>query len=197
MRFTEANVKSFTAPTGKADHIEFDDSMPGFGLRVRGGNRKYYVAQYRVGTKSGRTTLGNASKVSLADAKAHAKSVFDLAAQRINPATERAKATAKAAQTFDRYIDPFLDHHKDDWAAKYYSDNRRALKDHFKGLHGLPLAEIEIENVALELTEIRKVGTTTANRSRAALSKFFNWAIGQVSWSRLSEQNLRGSVCRG
>lgn len=69
MKFTEANVKSFKAPTGKADHIEFDESMPGFGLRVRNGLRKYYVAQYRVGAKSGRTTLGNASKVTLADAK--------------------------------------------------------------------------------------------------------------------------------
>jgi hypothetical protein len=40
MKFTEANVKSFKAPAGKADHIEFDDTMPGFGLRVRGGERK-------------------------------------------------------------------------------------------------------------------------------------------------------------
>jgi hypothetical protein len=69
VKFTEANVRSFKSPSGKSDHIEFDESMPGFGLRVRGGERKYYIAQYRVGTKSGRTTLGNASKVTLADAK--------------------------------------------------------------------------------------------------------------------------------
>ena len=179
VKFTEANVKSFKPPAGKADHIEFDESMPGFGLRVRGGEKKYYVAQYRVGTKSGRTTLGNASRVTLTDAKAHAKRVFDLVAAKINPATQRTKAAAKASQTFDRYIDPFLAHHKDEWAAKYYNDNRRALNEHFKGLHGMPLDDIEIENVALELTEVRKIGTTTMNRSRSALSKFFNWAIGQ------------------
>lgn len=179
MKFTEANVKAFKAPAGKTDHIEFDESMPGFGLRVRGSGRKYYVAQYRVGKKTGRTTLGNVSKVTLVDAKIHAKKVFDLVAAKINPATQRVKAAAKAAQTFDRYIDPFLDHFKTEWSTKYHSDNGRALKVHFKGLHGLPLADIEIENVALELTEIRKVGKTTMNRSRAALSKFFNWAIGQ------------------
>jgi integrase len=179
MKFTEANVKSFKAPAGKSDHIEFDDSMPGFGLRVRGGERKYYIAQYRVGKKSGRTTLGNASKVTLADAKVHAKKVFDLVAAKVNPATQRTKAAAKASQTFDRYIDPFLTYFKDEWATKYYNDNRRALKEHFKGLHGMPLDDIEIENVALELTEVRKIGTTTMNRSRSALSKFFNWAIGQ------------------
>jgi integrase len=179
MKFTEANVKTFRAPAGKADHIEFDESMPGFGLRVRNGQRKYYVAQYRVGKKSGRTTLGNASKVSLADAKVHAKKVFDLVAAKINPATQRTKAAAKASQTFDRYIDPFLAAFKNEWATKYYNDNSRALKEHFKGLHGMPLADIEIENVAQELTQIRKIGTTTMNRSRAVLSKFFNWAIGE------------------
>src|ERR1700687_29023 len=89
VKFTEANVKSFKPPAGKSDHIEFDESMPGFGLPVRGGGRKYYLAQCRVGTKSGRTPLGNASKVTLADAKTHAKKVFDLVAAKINPATQR------------------------------------------------------------------------------------------------------------
>jgi integrase len=179
MKFTEANVKSFKPPAGKSDHIKFDDSMPGFGLRVRGSGQKYYIAQYRVGKKSGRVTLGNTSKVTLADAKVHAKKVFDLVAAKISPTIQRTKATAKASQTFGRYVDPFLATFKAEWSEKYYSDNTRALKVHFKGLHGLPLDDIQIENVALELTEIRKTGTTTMNRSRSALSKFFNWAIGE------------------
>ena len=127
VKFTEASVKAFKAPAGKADHIEFDETMPGFGLRVRASGAKYYVAQYRVGKAAGRTTLGNASKVTPTDAKIHGKKVFDLVAAKINPATQRTKAAAKAAQTFDRHIDPFLDHFKTEWAAKYFNDNRRAL----------------------------------------------------------------------
>jgi integrase len=179
VRFTEANVKSFKPPAGKLDHIEFDDAMPGFGLRVRGGERKYYIAQYRVGTKSGRTTLGNASKVTLADAKIHAKKVFDLVAAKINPATQRTKAAAQASETFGKYVDRFLAVFKDGWAAKYYQDNARALNIHFKALHPKSLASIERADVATELAEVRKIGTTTMNRSRSALSKFFNWAIGE------------------
>jgi integrase len=178
VKFTEASVKSFKPPAGKSDHIEFDDTMPGFGLRVRGGERKYYIAQYRVGKKPGRTTLGNASKVTLADAKVHAKQVFDLVAKKINPATLRRKAAAKASQTLDKYIDPFLTAFKSQWSEKYYSDNARALNKHFKGLHGMALDDIQITDVALELAEIQKKGGTTKNRARAALSKFFNWAIG-------------------
>jgi integrase len=179
VRFTEANVKSFKPPAGKLDHIEFDDAMPGFGLRVRGGERKYYIAQYRVGTKSGRATLGNASKVTLADAKVHAKKVFDLVAAKINPATQRTKAAAQASETFGKYVDRFLAVFKDEWAAKYYQDNVRALKNHFKALHPRSLADIKRTDVATELAEVRKIGTTTMNRSRSALSKFFNWAIGE------------------
>jgi integrase len=179
VKFTEANVKSFKLPAGKSDHIEFDETMPGFGLRVRGSGGKYYIAQYRVGTRSGRTTLGNASKVTLADAKVHARKVFDLVAAKINPSTQRTKAAAKASQTFERYVDPFLAAFKSEWAAKYYNDNARALRVHFKGLHGMALDDIQIADVALELAEIRKTGTTTMNRARAALSKFFNWAIGE------------------
>lgn len=179
MKFTKTSIDAIRLPAGKSEHFLWDDTMPGFGIRVRASGQKYYVAQYRVGKRSGRTTLGNASKVTLADAKSHAKKVFDQVAAKINPSTQRIKAAAKASQTFDRYIDLFLAAFKNEWATKYYSDNQRALKVHFKRLHGLPLDDIQIENVALELAEIRKTGSTTMNRSRSALSKFFNWAIGE------------------
>ena len=179
MRFTEANVKSFNAPAGKADHIEFDEAMPGFGLRVRGGERKYYIAQYRVGRKSGRVTLGNVSKVTLTDAKVHARKVFDLAAAKIDPAAERANRAAGVSDTVGKYVDRFLDKFKDEWAPKYYKDNVRAMKSHFKNLHSKPIKSVTRADVATELAAINKVGRTTMNRARSALSKFFNWAIGE------------------
>lgn len=179
MKFTEANVKAFNAPAGKADHIEFDDAMPGFGLRVRESGNKYYIAQYRVGSKSGRTTLGNVAKVSLADAKIHAKKVFDQVAAKIDPAASRAEKAAQVSDTFGRYVDRFLENFKAEWATKYYSDNVRAIKVHFKNLHAKPIKTITRADVATELAAINLIGKTTMNRSRAVLSKFFNWAIGE------------------
>jgi hypothetical protein len=125
-------------------------------LRIRGGERKYYIAKYRIGAKSGRASLGNASKVTLADAKVHAKKVFDQVAAKINPATQRTKAAAQASETFGKYIDRFLAVFKDEWAAKYYQDNVRALKIHFKALHPKSLADIERADVATELAETRR-----------------------------------------
>ena len=91
--------------------------------------------------------------------------MFDLVAAKISPATQRTKAVARAAQTFGLYIDGFLAAFKDQWAAKYYNDNKRALKIHFKDLHGLPLSEIQLADVATELNELRTVGTTTAAKT--------------------------------
>ena len=51
-------------PPGKGDHIEWDDTLPGFGVRLRGRN-KGWVVQYRFGRqqrqrKPGRRAQGQA-----------------------------------------------------------------------------------------------------------------------------------------
>ena len=40
MKFTQAAIERFKIPAGKSEHIEFDDGMPGFGLRVRAGDKR-------------------------------------------------------------------------------------------------------------------------------------------------------------
>jgi hypothetical protein len=52
-------------PEGKTDHIEFDETMPGFGVRIRGkkGEHRTFIAQYKIGTRHRRINLGNVAKV--------------------------------------------------------------------------------------------------------------------------------------
>jgi len=50
MKLTAKTTPSVKLPTGKTDHIEWDDQLAGFGLRLRAnGDRvgRSYVAQYR------------------------------------------------------------------------------------------------------------------------------------------------------
>ena len=35
MKLTQANAAKVKLPGGKSDHIEWDDALPGFGLRTR------------------------------------------------------------------------------------------------------------------------------------------------------------------
>ena len=58
MKLTKASVPRFGLPAGTRDKIFFDDDMPGFGLRLRDGGKRTWIAQYRVGTKQRRVTIG-------------------------------------------------------------------------------------------------------------------------------------------
>jgi hypothetical protein len=108
MKFTEATVRTFVAPAHKADHYEWDDSIPGFGFRCQSGGRKSYLIKYRVGDRQRKLTLGATNKVTLDAARTNAKASFAKVAMGIDPANERAGAVADAAKTFDPIIDDYL-----------------------------------------------------------------------------------------
>jgi len=42
MKLTAGNVKTLIAPAGKDDVVIWDDDLPGFGVRLRGGNRTFW-----------------------------------------------------------------------------------------------------------------------------------------------------------
>ncbi len=73
MKFKQANVARLVIPAGKTEHIEFDELMPGFGLRIgasaNGVKHRTFIAQYKIGAKHRRMTLGNAAKVTLEGAQ--------------------------------------------------------------------------------------------------------------------------------
>ena len=58
MRFTQATINSFKPPKGKADHVEFDDAMAGFGVRFRNGGPGTFFIQYKIGEQHRRLSLG-------------------------------------------------------------------------------------------------------------------------------------------
>ena len=60
VKLTAESIAAIAAD--KDDKIIWDDDMPGFGVRARGGAKRY-VAQYRVGTKQRRESLGDVRKI--------------------------------------------------------------------------------------------------------------------------------------
>ncbi len=77
MKFTQASVNNYEAPPGKRDHFEWDDALPGFGIRIQNGGRASYVVQYKIGTVEKRRSLGKVDKVALTAAQKEAKSYFE------------------------------------------------------------------------------------------------------------------------
>ncbi|MGZ6022696.1 MAG: tyrosine-type recombinase/integrase [Rhizomicrobium sp.] len=179
MRFTQSSVNSFKPPVGKADHVEFDDAMPGFGMRFRNGGTGTYFIQFKVGSKHGRLSLGKVSKITLDAAKTEAKKQFASVAQKIDPSAERAKAVAKASDSFEPLVGGFIAYlRREGRVASYLADNERSLRRYFRPLHRFAVADITRKMVAGQLEKIRtERGPIAATRSRAHLSRFFSWAI--------------------
>jgi integrase len=183
MKLTNTSIAQFRLPSGKSEHIEWDDAMPGFGLRIRGEGKKEhrtFVAQYKIGTKQRRITLGNVAKVALEDAKGRARIIFGKVAGGEDPANEKAEAREAASHTLGSVIKRFLEANEPGLKASSYRETKRHLEAHWKPLHDLALSSIERKNVAAQLTVLAKnSGLVTANRSRASLSAMFRWAIGE------------------
>ena len=183
MKLTIDSIRRFRLPAGKSEHIEFDDAMPGFGLRIRAGDKREhrtFVAQYKIGSKHRRITLGNVAKVTLEDAKQRARIIFGKVAGGEDPANEKAEAREAASHTLGPVIEKYLEAKEAALKASSYREVKRHLENHWKPLHGLALSSIGRANVAAQLTALAKnSGRVTANRCRASLSTFFRWAIGE------------------
>lgn len=183
MKFTQATIAKFKLPEGKVDHIEFDDGMPGFGLRVRnGGKREHrtYILQYKIGPKQRRMTLGNVAKIDLNEAQRRARKIFGRIAEGKDPANEKAVARTDASHTFDAIASEFLRVQQAKLKPRTFMETQRFLQKHWKPLHRLALTSISRARVAAQLRVIaRDHGLVSADRARAALSAFFSWAMGE------------------
>jgi integrase len=183
VKFTQATITKFKLPEGKLEHIEFDDNMPGFGLRVRnGGKREHrtYILQYKIGPKQRRITLGNVAKIDLDEAHRKARKLFGKIADGKDPANEKAVARTEASHTFDVIASDFLTVQQALLKPRSFIETHRFLRKHWKPLHRLALASINRPTVAAQLRILAKEhGLVSADRARAALSAFFTWAMGE------------------
>lgn len=185
VEFTQTNVKILRPPAGKADHIIWDGSLPGFGIRFRNGGAGSYMIKYFVNGRQAKMDLGKVAQVALDGpdgARTRAKKAFAAVAEKADPKVMRAKNVAKSADRFTDQIDPFLHHleHELHRAPSYVADTRRSLNERFKALHGFGVAQVDRAMVAAELKKLStKYGPISARNSRAHLSKFFKWCLGE------------------
>jgi integrase len=189
MRLTVKSAASIRLPAGKTDHVEFDDAIAGFGLRVRESGARTWIYRYRIGSKQRSITLGSATSVPLALARANAGALEAKARLGQDPALEKEAARAEAGNTVGALIDQYLDARASGWRPNSLREVRRHLLVYAKPLHDLPVASMSQRNVAILLDAIAKnSGDVTANRLRASLETFVAWVIRQGI--RLPEGNV-------
>jgi integrase len=175
MRLTDKTIAGLTIPKGKSELLVFDADLPGFGLRLRAGGSRKWVFQYRHNCRQHRMT--NKASMDATRARAWAKRLHHEVGLGGDPQQEKAEARTQAAQTFAKVADDYLVFREREWRLASMRAGRRYLLSHAKPLHGMELAKIDRATIAAQLNRIeRESGAVTANRFRAALSSFFNWA---------------------
>src|SRR5262245_14073957 len=183
MKLTNASLARLKMPASRSDHIVFDETMPGFGVRIRagaGGEHRTFIAQYKVGTKHRRVNLGNVAKVNLEDARRQAKIIFGKVAIGEDPAAEKHAARAEASRTLDAIIARYLEAKHTGLRARTYTMAKHQLETLWKPLQRLSVGAIDRATIAAQASAIAEErGPAAANRARSTLSAMFAWAIGE------------------
>jgi integrase len=181
MKLTHASVKGLSLPSGSRDKLFFDDDLPGFGFRIRDGGKRTWIAQYRLGKKQRRVTIGAAANTTAEEARKRAKGILSRVHLGGDPQIEKAEARAQASSTVQSAVERYLDERAlPRLKPRSLDEVQRHLRKHFAALSEIPLAKVTRADVAAEIANIAKQnGPYAANRARAAMSSLYSWAMGE------------------
>jgi hypothetical protein len=170
-------------PADKTDHIEWDSTLPGFGVRLRGA-AKSWIIQYRVGQQQRKESLGDVRKVGLDAARKIARTRFAQAELGTDPVAVKTAAKAKkltvvaVAKLYLEDKEAKVEEGKR--RPRTYAQSKLHLQDgpHWAPLADRPLSELKREDIAARLKEmIKQHGRTAARRARDNLSAMYSWAM--------------------
>jgi integrase len=153
----------------------FDDSLPGFSLRVSEKGVKSWCVSYRFAGKWTRYTFGAFPIIKLAEARQTANDALHDAAHGINPATK--KKIERESETFAYIADEFLERHAKAKKRSWHEDERILNADILPAFGNLRARDITRRDIRSLLEKKATSAPIMANRMRALLRKIFNWAI--------------------
>jgi integrase len=176
MKLTQTSIAKLT--TNKADEIFFDDELPRFGFRLRGGGSRKYVVDYRLAGIQRRYTIGSTATLTLEEARKRARKILVAVDDGKDPAAEKEAKQAASSLLFAAVARDYLDASR--LKPRTLGDYKHYLTQLWKPLHKLPIGAVSRQVVAAHLRVIAKDnGPMAANRARSALSSVYAWAIGE------------------
>jgi integrase len=178
MNLTAHSVAGLKLDSGETDRIWFDDTVPGFGLRVRQAGSRSWVFQYKIGRTTRRLVIGSASAIKVAKAREIAGQHHAAVKLGRDPAAEKRTQVERASHTFGGLMERYLDRQRGELRPGSFGEVSRHLETHSKPLHALPVDTVDQRIVAGMLAAIEKSsGAVTANRVRATMSAMFTWGM--------------------
>jgi integrase len=177
MKLTDAAVAALQVPHDRSEIIAFDDSLPGFGVRIRRGGSKRFIYQYKLNGTNRRFTFKEAN---VKRARTAAQILAAKVTLGTDPVLEKEAAHDAAGDTFERCLERYLARPQGRRRERTLQEIHRHLKRNLQPLHRLHIKKIDRRRVADELTRLTEEnGPVQANRTRSSLSAFLNWCIGE------------------
>ena len=163
------------AEVREKDYIICDDELRGFALRVLPSGKRYYIVQYRIGTRYRRMSLGEHGVLTTEKARTKAFGLLAAVKDGQDPAGDRqqgrnAPTVAELAQRFDKeHIAVRL---KPGTAREYRRNLRRFI---VPAIGRLKVADVTKADIARLHHELRHI-PYQANRNLEVISKMYNLA---------------------
>jgi integrase len=188
MKLDNGHVAKAALPAGKTDVCYWDDTLTGFGVRVRehagGVVRKTYVCQYRNAAGfTRRFLIGDTTKLSPAMARGEAKRVLAQAQLGGDPQAERVKkrvADDALGKVAELYLQRIATRKRPARPNTMLATRRYLLGPYFKKLHKVKITSITRKDVSsCTAANIAAHGNISAARARETLSALFSWAMGE------------------
>ncbi len=175
MRFTARSVQAMKPPaTGRVE--VFDATTPGFGLRVTARGRRTWCVMYRFEGRVERLTIGDAGKLSLAEARQRAKAVLADASRGVNAAA--VKRAGRRAETFGEVAERYLEEHAKPRKRSWRRDQEILDRDVLPAIGRLKANKVGRGDVRAILRAIVGRGAPVmANRTLEVIRAVFNWAL--------------------
>lgn len=102
---TQKVFESLELPEGSKEMFVFDESLPGFGIRLRTGGKCSYILQYREGSKQRLVTIGNNTNLTFDEARQTAKATLNKINQGLGVDIEKSGSSSQASDSSDAIVD--------------------------------------------------------------------------------------------
>jgi integrase len=189
INFTDRTLKAIKAPPKPKQVDYFDQSLPGFGLRVSYNGRKSWIALYRCNGVKGRLTIGRYDVLPLAEAREKARDALKAAATGDDPSLK--KGEDREAPTFkqlsERYIEKYAKPKKVTW-----EKDERLLNNNLVPALGRKKAHLVTRrDLRTELNKVAdRPAPVEANRTFEVVRKMYNWAVEEEILNENPAANL-------
>jgi integrase len=192
-RLTKSTIDALPIP--EKEIVYWDQTLPGFGLKITPKGRKVFIVLYRSaggGSRLRKYTIGRSGGITLHNARIEAQKVMAARLEGRDPATEKLEARRRlTADTVPEVIDLYGKRHLSQRRSgrEVMQILQRNLVDRVgsRSVHSISKRDvIDLVNAVVD-----RGSPVAANKSLKVIKSFFNWCVGRAIVERSPCEGIR------